>query len=218
MNTSSATLASLFHEQKASIQDNQQKVRLWRAISWIKRAEQEQEDPDARFVFLWMAFNALYALEQEEIYDRQMFIQFLKQITQHDQASQLHNLLLLNGTAVQKLVRNQYIHHQFWESVRFPDKNIDWETNLHKSADRLKYAMLNKETATVLQILFDRLYVLRNQLVHGGATHHSQLNREPIEQGAKLLEVVVPLMTKILLQNPSISLGRVLFPVIDIQK
>lgn len=189
---------------------------MWRAISWIKRSEQESQDPDAQFIFLWMAFNALYALQQEDIYDRKMFIHFLKQINQHDHASQIHNALLLDSGMVQSLVRNKYILHKFWESIRFPERQIDWETNLHKSADRLKYAMRDKETATVLQILFDRLYVLRNQLIHGGATHGSQLNREPIEQGAKLLANIIPLMTKILLQNPQISLGPVLFPVIKL--
>lgn len=33
-------------------------LRVHRAISWIGRAEHEIEDPDARFVFLWTAFNA----------------------------------------------------------------------------------------------------------------------------------------------------------------
>src|SRR3546814_5794703 len=40
-------------------------LRVHRAISWIGRAEACGEDDDARFVFLWIAFNAAYADETE---------------------------------------------------------------------------------------------------------------------------------------------------------
>ncbi|GER08698.1 hypothetical protein JCM17843_30080 [Kordiimonadales bacterium JCM 17843] len=40
-------------------------LRSHRAISWVGRAEACGEDDDARFVFLWIAFNAAYADEQE---------------------------------------------------------------------------------------------------------------------------------------------------------
>ncbi len=33
-------------------------LRTHRALSWLQRAEQETEDDDARFIFLWIAFNA----------------------------------------------------------------------------------------------------------------------------------------------------------------
>ena len=38
-------------------------LRVHRALSWLGRAEQFaiQVDPDAQFVFLWIAFNAAYA-------------------------------------------------------------------------------------------------------------------------------------------------------------
>ena len=36
-------------------------LRAHRSISWIGRAESCGEDNDARFIFLWIAFNAAYA-------------------------------------------------------------------------------------------------------------------------------------------------------------
>ncbi len=38
-------------------------LRTHRSLSWLQRAEQEQGDDDARFIFLWIAFNAAYAHE-----------------------------------------------------------------------------------------------------------------------------------------------------------
>jgi hypothetical protein len=40
-------------------------LRVHRAISWIGRAEACDGDDDARFIFLWIAFNAAYADERE---------------------------------------------------------------------------------------------------------------------------------------------------------
>lgn len=36
-------------------------LRVHRAISWIGRAESSGDDDDARFIFLWITFNAAYA-------------------------------------------------------------------------------------------------------------------------------------------------------------
>ena len=36
-------------------------LRVHRAISWLQRAAKEQDDPDASFVFLWIAFNSAYS-------------------------------------------------------------------------------------------------------------------------------------------------------------
>ena len=39
-------------------------LRVHRSINWTGRAEAAAEDPDARFIFSWIAFNAAYADER----------------------------------------------------------------------------------------------------------------------------------------------------------
>ncbi len=46
----------------------------------------------------------------------------------------------------------------------------NWATSLAASQKVIATAMAQQDTARLLSIVFDRLYVLRNQLVHGGAT------------------------------------------------
>jgi hypothetical protein len=41
-------------------------LRVHRTLSWLTRAEQLSDDPDGRFIFLWIAFNAAYAMEIDE--------------------------------------------------------------------------------------------------------------------------------------------------------
>lgn len=55
-------MASL-HRRARDGQPGPLRVRIHRAISWLTRAEQETTNPDARCIFLWIAFNAAYACE-----------------------------------------------------------------------------------------------------------------------------------------------------------
>ena len=47
------------------------RVRLHRAISWLERSEREGEDLDARFVFQWIALNAVYARDFVDATERE---------------------------------------------------------------------------------------------------------------------------------------------------
>jgi len=58
--------ARTLKEQHHQVRDGQPealRMRIHRAISWLARAEQEKEDLDACYIFLWIAFNAAYASE-----------------------------------------------------------------------------------------------------------------------------------------------------------
>ncbi|MDE2766044.1 MAG: HEPN domain-containing protein [Chloroflexota bacterium] len=45
-------------------------LRMRRALSWIERAEKEADDPDAAFIFYWIAFNAAYAKDKPHASDQ----------------------------------------------------------------------------------------------------------------------------------------------------
>lgn len=67
------------------------RVRIHRAISWLARAEREVDDPDAAFIFLWIALNAAYAhefgFEERELVQIRRFIAVL---VEHDLEQRLH--------------------------------------------------------------------------------------------------------------------------------
>ncbi len=75
--------------------------------------------------------------------------------------------------------------------------------------------MAERETAKILSTLFDRLYVLRNQLVHGGATWNSTINRNQVRDGAAVLGWLVPIMIDIMMDNPDRDWGKPFYPVVD---
>ncbi|MBE0472529.1 MAG: hypothetical protein IBX55_23860 [Methyloprofundus sp.] len=77
--------------------------------------------------------------------------------------------------------------------------------------------LLEHDTVAVLSIIFDRLYILRNQLIHGGATWNSSVNRNQVSDGTKIMAKLVPLMIDIMIDSPDQDFGALIYPVIPSQ-
>lgn len=192
------------------------RIRLHRAISWLGRAEREAEDPDACFIFLWIAFNAAYARELgiEEPFRKELAA-FLSSVTALDREGRLHRILFKDFSGpVRTLIANRYVFEPFWRALREQDGSEHWKTKLEKSQKAAMRAVLDAETPTVLGIVFDRLYVLRNQLVHGGATWASQINRDQVKDGTRILMSLVPVILDLMLDHPEADFGNILYPVV----
>ena len=65
-----------------------------------------------------------------------------------------------------------------------------------------------------LSFVFDRLYVLRNQLVHGGSTWNSAVNRDQVRDGAVILGFLMPVFVDIMMDHPDEDWGKPFYPVV----
>jgi len=92
------------------------------------------------------------------------------------------------------------------------DEREGYTTNLGLRVHR---ALGKKKTAKVLGIIFNRLYMLRNQLIHGGATWDSSVNRDQIRDGANILGKLVPITIKLMMDNGKAVWGTPCYPVVD---
>lgn len=191
------------------------RVRCHRAISWLRRAEQE-DDADARFIFLWISFNAAYAWEfGHEQSERDLLRRFFERILVLDADKRLHALLFKNFTGcVRTLIDNPYLFDPFWRALRDHDSSGRWEGQFQAAKRTATAAVMSGETATVAGIVVDRLYVLRNQLVHGGATHGSKVNRQQVKDSVALLGQLVPLVIDLMITSDGSGFGRIAYPVV----
>lgn len=192
------------------------RVRLHRALSWLGRAEREDKDPDAAFLFLWIAFNAAYAREfgQDEN-ERQRLGQFLTPLLAADRGKTLHAIVFKQFAGpIRTLVDNKFVFEPFWRALREHDSSNRWEASFKASHKAALGSIMKGDTATVLSIVFDRLYVLRNQLVHGGATWNSSVNRAQVKDGVRILSALIPAMLEQMLERPELEFGEVLYPVV----
>lgn len=192
------------------------RVRLHRAISWLSRSEQEPEDDDARFIFLWIAFNAAYASEFGfEASERELLRRFFAAAIATDTEGRIHQALFKQFSGpIRTLIENKFVFEPFWRALRDHDSSNRWESMFAQSRKAAMASVMAGDCATVLGIVFDRLYVLRNQLVHGGATWHSSVNRAQVRDGAAILGVIVPLLIELMLAHPEQDFGAILYPVV----
>ena len=202
-------------------------VRIRRAISWLRRAEQESEDEDAIVVFLWISFNALYGVNIREE-ERMKYKTFLEEISKVDMLFKIHAAITKCHQSCIKLAENKYIDKDYWKYVyhhiKYPrgdEPEKTWSRAVEEQGNfgtitQIEYNCLKKnkqKTVTKNLInIFDRLYILRNQIVHGSATWSEYVNRDQVKDGAKVLETLIPVFIRLILSNTESGEGGKLSP------
>ena len=214
-----STTALTLKERHREIRDGQPaalRLRIHRALSWLIRSEQEVDDQDARFIFQWIALNAAYAREfgREET-ERDRARAFVETLVTLDGQKRLHQALFQQFTGpIRTLIDNKFTFEPFWTAMRTHDASNRWEDGFANSKKAAFAAVVQGDPAKVLGIVFDRLYVLRNQLVHGGATWNSQVNRAQLADAVAILATLVPLMLAVMMEHPEQDYGDALYPVV----
>jgi len=198
-------------------------LRVHRALSWLQRAEQETEDFDAKFIFLWIAFNAAYAsqsLREDGFTEQAVFKRFLSDLIRLDHAQKFSSLVWSHfPQAIRVLLDNQYVFQPFWDAQsqfsQGQKPNFEWEQAFALAKQRANDALRDNDTLGVLMAVFSRLYTLRNQLLHGGATWNSGVNRDQVRDGVRLMGTIVPLVIEIMLDHPEEGWEMPMYPVVS---
>ncbi|MCC5851087.1 MAG: hypothetical protein JJU29_23605 [Verrucomicrobia bacterium] len=191
------------------------RLRIHRALSWLHAAE-KSEDTDTTFLLLWISFNAAYARDldlDEASPERSLFHRFLSRVCELDTENRIHRLAWENyANRIRVFVDNRYVFGPFWsfQQGRLPES--EWERLFAVNKRIAHQALAEKETSVFLTILFDRLYTLRNQLMHGGATWNSKINREQLGTAVRILHDFVPELIRILMENPEEDWGEPQYP------
>ena len=211
------------HQELVALQRNAFTLRMHRALSWLQRAEAESSDNDIAFISLWIAFNAAYAQDNgghtDNASERQTFRTFVGEVCRLDADKALPALVwkVFPGP-IRVLLDNQYLFQPFWDARNNP--RIDgstpthWQEAFDTARQNVHRALAQEDTERVLYEVFVRLYTLRNQLMHGGATWNSSVNRIQLRDGRELLTRVLPVMLEVMMQNPAQFQGKPFYPVV----
>lgn len=192
-------------------------LRVHRALSWLSRAEQEG-DADSRFIFLWIAFNAAYATDIDDrqgLNEQAAFSAFLEKLHGLDSGKRLDALVWkAYPNAIRVLLDNPYVFMPFWDFQKGHRTEAQWQGSLQAARKAANAALARQDTVKVLSIVLSRIYVLRNQLIHGGATWNSQVNRDQIRDCVAIMSELVPWVIEVMMDNPATLWGDVSYPVI----
>ena len=194
-------------------------LRIHRALSWLDRAEKEVDDDDAAFIFYWISFNSVYAEDSEDngmTGERNVFDNFFENILSVDAEDEIYNVIWNKfSDSIRVLLNNEYVFQPFWKHQNNVAGYEDWKNSFENSKKKIQRALSEKNTKLILTTLFDRLYVLRNQLVHGGATWDGGVNRAQVGDGAKIMAFLVPILIDLMMDHPELKWGAPYYPVVE---
>lgn len=195
-------------------------LRIHRALSWLGRAECCTDD-DARFIFLWIAFNAAYANEfshHERFTQQKIFHNFIDRLVQLDRDKLLFNLVWVEFSgSIRTLLNNKYVFRPFWDFHNGKLNEQEWQQQFTRAKLAANRALASNNTTTLLAKIFARLYEFRNQTMHGGATWNSSINRDQTRDCTNIMAKIVPLIILILMDNPNELWGDPIYPVVNPQ-
>jgi hypothetical protein len=112
------------------------------------------------------------------------------------------------------LLDNPYEFTDFWRFHNGTLPEVDWKRNFEAASRAAHKALGKQDTVTVLSVVLSRIYTLRYQLVHGGATWGSSVNREQMRDCTKLMAKLVPLVIGVMLDHPEALWGDAVWPVV----
>ena len=210
-------LQQQFLQSKANNSD-EFNLRLHRAISWLIKAEQSEQDLDIQFITLWISFNAIYAKEfsSNQNGDRISFNEFIAELCRLDKDKQIYNLVWQRfPQSIRVMLDNRYVFQPFWDYKNGKITENAWKEYFDNNNKKALTALANQHTYNILLVVFDRLYTLRNQIVHGGATYNSKVNRSQVKDGCQILLALIPAIIQTVLDNASNDWGKPFYPVVE---
>lgn len=202
-------------------------LRVHRALSWLDRSEQWRKDLDARFVFLWNAFNAVYGSQlsaEGTAAENRVLKNFLARILCLDTGKLIDTMLWRKYSGpIRLLLQNPYVSPACWKSQNGTLAPDVWEPLFRKAKRQAEQALGKQATLTLPSVLLPRIYMLRNQLismlnnqlVHGDPTWQSQVNRDQVRDCTALMAEFVPLVIQIMMDNPAVEWEPPAYPVVQ---
>jgi hypothetical protein len=194
--------------------------RLQRACSWLAKAK-GASDPESRFVFSWIALNALYGVRPEvtktDWWSNEQRSLPGSEGQQHDDqvpgeldwtlwricgldvgCRTLRNLIEDNWDDVKTLIGTRYLMASFWSWKWRDEAELEkWkDSGRRKVKDAIDHTVdRGKMYRGLREIIVWRLRTLRNQIFHGCATDtHSKrraAGESELEAGSRLLGELV---------------------------
>ncbi len=212
--------------KNSTAMDALHKTRLHRSLSWLKAAAQQLEDDnqDLAFINLWISFSACFYIDGESMAPFSEKNPFIDKLVALDSDNKIYECFWHEYSgSVKALIKNPYVFAEFWQAQRLLTGNQQLDADIHQGwqsqFDRSSVAALNclsrKKVAPLFSIVLDRLYVLRNQVLQGGATYQSRVNREQVSDGVILLANIMPIIISIMLQGQDEHWGDIAYPVVN---
>ncbi|MSR18483.1 MAG: hypothetical protein EXS00_04820 [Phycisphaerales bacterium] len=176
------------------------RIRIHRCLTWLEAADMRgPAEIDTRLVEQWIALNALYGRwnpdRREPVPDRLSVETFIRLIRTHDADKVLGVMLREHKGLAMAIFGDRYLLRHFWES----DGGAQPST-ARLVATAQEWFRADRQ-AIILDKVLDRIYFVRCQVMHGGATYGGRLNRNAVKRTSMMLGHIVPTCLQIMMDH-----------------
>ena len=193
-------------------------LRMQRSLSWWKKAIDFHGDIDMQFMTAWVALSALYAQSQTAEHTQQQTLQqFVQRMYQKDVDQRMARIIWEKYPQnLEVLLTNPYLYQSFWDWRNQKMTEAEWRADYEAEKQQIMQALHIHDSATILACLFNRLLTLQQQLLQGGTTYNSAINRKQLSHANTLLCALMPCFIQILLENlENVELSQPFYPVMQ---
>lgn len=191
-------------------------LRLRRSVSWLGRAEEfyysDRPDLDLAFTCYWIAFNALYDKDPylpQPPAAKDAFGKFFETVIGYDDERTIFNEIWQNFSGpIWVLLNNQFVFEPFWKHHNGVAGFENWQGRFEQSKSTATRALAEGNIKDVLCVLFERLYVLRKQVVHGNSTWSGGRGNDQLRDSANIMAFLLPLFITLIMDNWKMDLGK----------
>lgn len=193
-------LKTLWEHHKTTVKQDTA-IRIHRAFSWLGRAEAcHKDDPDIALLCRWAAFNALYAQwdidEGSTISDKFSWQHFASRILELDEDEHVAFIIRRQERRINEMFASKYLNSRNWRKHEIAN---------HQERDQAVIDYLRwrqtQNWSLIFEGILDRIYLVRCQMVHGGATYKSGKNRRSVNDCNILLSELINAICLILIEK-----------------
>ena len=117
--------------------------------------------------------------------------------------------------SIRVLLDNKFVYQPFWDYHNGILDEAQWKSKFEKAKMAANKALADHQTVTVLSIVLSRMYTLGNQMIHGGATWNSRVNRDQLRDCSAFLGKLVPFVIQLMMDHPDTLWGDACYPVVE---
>ena len=156
-------------------------------------------------MFLWISFNAAYSARHvDPETEAESQHAFFRQVLDADRDRILSTALRESQCLIVALLESKQI---YWRRIRNQQGDRthgDWNAHFRRETNDARSALEMAPpsgSATVLDVVFDRLTALRNLLIHGQISWRSRIADPVVETASDFLATVLPVFVRLMIEN-----------------
>ena len=166
------------------------RIRVHRAISWLKSSEKYSTDPDIAFMGALNAMNALWG--QLHVKDKEAVHKLSVNLTGTSAMKEIVNIFRTQQGQrwLTMLVDNKHLYWQYWVYLQGDMDETQYKRASANHRQQALRAIREQKYSWLLKSVMEQAVVLRSQVFHGFTTYDSKVNREIISLTALMMRKI----------------------------